>query len=191
MINTANNWSRTQGWFILGQTQLKAFHPQHYTTHYCPWQISLALFACCWNPKTFHTAKITSVCCHIDTNVVFVVLQLLSCSALSCVPNDLLTGPSQVNWPHTPAQGLAPRQDLSLHPHTFLGSAPTLSLKEPLQPMVMMHLQLGPSSWSQASSFNQEPLGLILLTKLMPKSCVSEAHLPGLSRCAKKFCFPC
>lgn len=176
---------------MLGQTQLKAFHLQHYTTHYCHWQITLALFVCSWNLKTFHTAKITSVCCHIGTNVVFVVLQPLPCSALSCVPSDSLTGPSQVNWPHTPAQGLAPRQDLSLHPHKFLGLAPTLSLKEPLQLMVMVHLQQGPSPWSQAFSFNQEPLGLILLIKLMPKSRASEVHLPGLSRCTKKFYFPC
>lgn len=45
-------------------------------------------FVCCWNQKTCHTVKITSVYCHMDTNIVFVVLQLLSCSALRYVPND-------------------------------------------------------------------------------------------------------
>lgn len=54
-------------------------------------------FVCCWKQKTLHTAKITSVYCHMETNVVFVVLQLLPCSALGRVPNDqavyLLMGP--------------------------------------------------------------------------------------------------
>lgn len=64
-----------QRWFILGQTQRKVFHPQHYTTHYCHWHIALALLSfCSWNQKIFNTAKITSVCCHMSTNIVFVVL---------------------------------------------------------------------------------------------------------------------
>lgn len=69
------------GMVYTGSNPAEGFHPQHYTTHYCHWQITLALLVCCWNLKTFHTAKITSVCCHIDTNVGFVVLQLLPCSA--------------------------------------------------------------------------------------------------------------
>lgn len=186
MINTANNWSRTQGWFILGQTRLKAFHPQHYTTHYCHWQITLALFACCWNLKTFHTAKITSVCCHIDTNVVFVVLQLLPCSALSCVPNDL-----QVRWIDlTPL--LKGWLSGRIYPFT-LTSFWGQHLHHPSRSLC--------TSWSWCTSsrdphpgprlflLTKSRLEFILLITLMPKSRLSEVHLPGLSKCTKKFYF--